>query len=125
MSEFSGKTAIVTGGARGMGREYVRLLADAGANVVIADVNSSVAQQTIEDLNAGNAVRFVHTDVGSIEVGQTRLLAIVEPTELRTSVTFSVRDANGVRRFCAEVGRLYPAKPDSKPKPAEITELVR
>ena len=67
MSEFSGKTAIVTGGAQGMGREYVRLLAEAGANVVIADVNTEVAQKTIEDLNAGASVRFVHTDVGSIE----------------------------------------------------------
>jgi len=78
MSEFSGRTAIVTGGAQGMGREYVRLLADAGANVVIADVNSGVAHQTIEDLNAGNEIRFIHTDVGSIEACDACAAATVE-----------------------------------------------
>jgi NAD(P)-dependent dehydrogenase (short-subunit alcohol dehydrogenase family) len=31
--DLQGKTAIVTGGAQGMGREYVRLLVEAGANV--------------------------------------------------------------------------------------------
>lgn len=39
MTKFRGKTAIVTGAAQGMGREDVRLLADAGANVVMADVD--------------------------------------------------------------------------------------
>jgi NAD(P)-dependent dehydrogenase (short-subunit alcohol dehydrogenase family) len=36
MREFEGKMAIVTGGAQGMGRQYVCLLAEAGANVVLA-----------------------------------------------------------------------------------------
>lgn len=67
MTEFKDKTAIVTGGAQGMGREYVRLLAEEGAFVVIADVNADVAAKTIADLDVGDRVRFVHTDVSSIE----------------------------------------------------------
>ncbi|MDO7842202.1 SDR family NAD(P)-dependent oxidoreductase [Sphingomonas immobilis] len=67
MSGFKGKVAIVTGGAQGMGREYVRLLAEAGASVVIADVNESVAAATIEEIGAGDRVVFQHTDVGSVE----------------------------------------------------------
>ena len=35
---LAGKTAIVTGGARGLGEAYVRVLAEAGAHVVIADL---------------------------------------------------------------------------------------
>ena len=89
MTEFSGKTAIVTGGAQGMGREYVRLLADGGANVVIADVNSAVAQQTIEDLNAGNAVRFVHTDVSSIDACDACAASAAAP-KATIPATFSV-----------------------------------
>ncbi|MDB5715839.1 MAG: glucose 1-dehydrogenase [Sphingomonadales bacterium] len=67
MKEFQGKVAIVTGGAQGMGREYVRLLAEAGASVVIADVNQAVAEATIAEIGAGDRVTFVATDVGSID----------------------------------------------------------
>ena len=66
MSEFKGKTAIVTGGAQGMGREYVRLLAEQGANVVIADVNDAVAQATITALDKPSQLLYVKTDVSSI-----------------------------------------------------------
>src|ERR1700676_3204298 len=66
MQEFKDKTAIVTGGAQGMGRQYVRLLAEAGANVVIADVNEAVAQATIAALGFGDRLLSVSTDVGSI-----------------------------------------------------------
>jgi NAD(P)-dependent dehydrogenase (short-subunit alcohol dehydrogenase family) len=38
MSRLSGKTAIVTGGAKGIGRHYSMALAEAGANVMIADI---------------------------------------------------------------------------------------
>jgi NAD(P)-dependent dehydrogenase (short-subunit alcohol dehydrogenase family) len=38
MSRLRGRTAIVTGGAKGIGRYYARALADAGARVVVADV---------------------------------------------------------------------------------------
>ncbi|MET0375586.1 MAG: SDR family oxidoreductase [Rhizorhabdus sp.] len=67
MGEFKGKTAIVTGGAQGMGREYVRLLAEAGANVVLADINEDVAQQSVRDIGAADQLLAVRTDVGSIE----------------------------------------------------------
>lgn len=63
--EFKGKTAIVTGGAQGMGRQYVRLLSEAGANVVIADVNADAAQETIRALGGSEHLLFTETDVGS------------------------------------------------------------
>jgi NAD(P)-dependent dehydrogenase (short-subunit alcohol dehydrogenase family) len=66
MDEFKNKVAIVTGGAQGMGRQYVRLLAEAGAHVVIADVNEAAARETVKALG-GDKIAFVKTDVGSIE----------------------------------------------------------
>jgi NAD(P)-dependent dehydrogenase (short-subunit alcohol dehydrogenase family) len=38
MSDFSGKTAVVTGAARGQGRAMAIMLAKASANVAICDV---------------------------------------------------------------------------------------
>ncbi|MES2258437.1 MAG: SDR family oxidoreductase [Pseudomonadota bacterium] len=67
MYDFKNKTAIVTGGAQGMGREYVRLLLQNGANVVIADVNEAVALATIAALDAPGRLLFAHTDVSSLD----------------------------------------------------------
>lgn len=66
MKEFENKVAVVTGGAQGMGRQYVRLLSEAGAKVVIADVNEAAAHETIKALG-GEGLLFVATDVGSRE----------------------------------------------------------
>ncbi|PQZ83746.1 MULTISPECIES: SDR family NAD(P)-dependent oxidoreductase [Pseudomonas] len=41
--DFTGKTAIVTGGARGLGLSYARALAQAGARVVISDIGADSA----------------------------------------------------------------------------------
>jgi NAD(P)-dependent dehydrogenase (short-subunit alcohol dehydrogenase family) len=46
---LTGKTAVVTGPAQGLGRETTRLLAEAGANVVIADLNPDAACATAAD----------------------------------------------------------------------------
>ena len=43
---FSGKTAVVTGGASGFGEGIARRLASEGARVVIADLNGEAAGST-------------------------------------------------------------------------------
>ena len=57
----SGSTAFVSGGSSGLGGACVRLLAEAGANVVIADVNQEAGEKAATQL--GPRVRFVKTDV--------------------------------------------------------------
>ncbi|HZP95514.1 MAG TPA: SDR family oxidoreductase [Candidatus Limnocylindria bacterium] len=47
---LEGNVAIVTGAAGGIGRAYARGLAEAGASVVIADLNAEGAEQVAADL---------------------------------------------------------------------------
>jgi 3-oxoacyl-[acyl-carrier protein] reductase len=55
--DLTGKNALITGGAAGIGRESAGLLAEAGARVVVADINMAGAQQTVENIGQGFAVR--------------------------------------------------------------------
>ena len=68
MSKFTGKVAIITGGAAGIGGATSRLLAAGGANVLIADVNMTEAQANAETIrSAGGAAETLYTDVGKHE----------------------------------------------------------
>ena len=53
---FNGKTAIVTGSGGGIVRVIARTLAQAGANVVIADLNEKAGTALAEELCAGRLV---------------------------------------------------------------------
>ena len=59
--ELSGKVAIVTGGASGIGRATVELFVSEGARVVIADVNEAWGEALAARL--GEAATFRRTDV--------------------------------------------------------------
>lgn len=58
--DFTGKTAIVTGGARGLGLSYARALAVAGARVVISDIGADSA-------GAGNDASVVETAAKALQ----------------------------------------------------------
>ena len=47
---LQGKNAVVTGGAGGMGRTTSMLLAEAGANVLVADMDETAAARTAADI---------------------------------------------------------------------------
>ena len=62
--DLTGKTAIVTGGSGLLGAEFSRTLAEAGANVVVADIAEDAAQKTASGLaDAGYAVASFGLDV--------------------------------------------------------------
>lgn len=66
--DLSGKSAIVTGGAMGIGAGIAYRLAEAGAAVLIADINEHVSQTTVADLTArGFKADFVVLDVSNKE----------------------------------------------------------
>ncbi len=62
--EFEGKTAIVTGGARGIGRGIALELAQRGSNVVIADMDEESARSVVAEIKAaGTQSYYCETDV--------------------------------------------------------------
>jgi NAD(P)-dependent dehydrogenase (short-subunit alcohol dehydrogenase family) len=52
------RTAIVTGGAGLLGKEFCRTLAQAGALVVVADLNATAAQQVADSLQREGFARL-------------------------------------------------------------------
>ncbi|RDI54096.1 SDR family NAD(P)-dependent oxidoreductase [Nocardia mexicana] len=60
------RTAIVTGGGAGIGREISRLLAETGYRVVVADIDEEAAQGTAEEITAaGGHAHAYRLDVAS------------------------------------------------------------
>jgi 3-oxoacyl-[acyl-carrier protein] reductase len=65
MARFTGKVAIVTGAAGGIGEAYARALASEGASVVVADLDAERGEKTAADI-IGDAA-FVPVDVADPE----------------------------------------------------------
>jgi len=89
---FEGKVAIVTGAARGVGREIVRAFADAGARVVAADREGDGLAET--SAPHGDAVSAIVADVSTTDGAQ----AIVD----RATKTF------GRLAICATKAQVAP-----------------
>jgi NAD(P)-dependent dehydrogenase (short-subunit alcohol dehydrogenase family) len=70
------KTAIVTGGANGIGRAVAARLAEAGASVAVVDIDRQAAAAAAEDLG-GNAMAL-KTDVSKAAEVEAMVRAVLE-----------------------------------------------
>ncbi|MBN9618538.1 MAG: glucose 1-dehydrogenase [Actinobacteria bacterium] len=95
MGRLDGKTAIITGAARGQGAAAARLFVAEGAHVVIGDVLDDVGAALAADL--GPAATYRHLDVSSEADWQT---VVDETVQEHGGVDVLVNNA-GILRFAA------------------------
>lgn len=76
---FSGKTAVITGGAIGFGRAFARALIGEEASIAILDIDSTMAERTAADLSAqGARVIAVPCDVADEQQVDTAVGVVIE-----------------------------------------------
>ncbi len=79
MFELTGKTAVVTGGARGIGKAISTTLAKQGASVAVADLNPREAADTVSVIkSAGGNAMAVETDVTDLESVKAAVKKVTE-----------------------------------------------
>ena len=66
MARLSGKSAVVTGGASGIGKAIAQLFLEEGAKVAIADINGPLLDKTAKELAVHGSVSAVVADVRSM-----------------------------------------------------------
>jgi NAD(P)-dependent dehydrogenase (short-subunit alcohol dehydrogenase family) len=74
--EISGKVAVVTGGASGLGAATAKMIVEEGGHVVIVDLNDQAGHALAKDMGA--KARFVHADVSNPVEAQAAVEAAVE-----------------------------------------------
>ena len=98
--DVEGAVALVTGGAGGLGASTVRRLADAGARVLVLDLDGSKGRALAEDL--GGRARFVETDVTDEESVSHALDAADGLGQLRIAVICHGGFGGGGRTLAAD-----------------------
>jgi NAD(P)-dependent dehydrogenase (short-subunit alcohol dehydrogenase family) len=96
--DLRGRTAIVTGGARGLGRQHAFALAEAGANVAICDLLEAEGERTRGELEAlGARALFGRVDV-AVAADVDRFVAHVDAElgPIRILVNNAARPSEGV-----------------------------
>ena len=78
--DLSGKTAVITGSARGIGRAIAEKLAEAGANIIISDIMAEVGEVTAKEIADKYSVKtaFVEANVTKEEDNEKLVATAVE-----------------------------------------------
>ena len=92
MDSLAGKTAVVTGGASGMGRAFAERLARAGMNIVIGDVEVPPLETAVEELR-------VH---GTQVIGER--CDVSDPASMRALATKAFDTFGTVNVVCLNAG---------------------
>jgi 3alpha(or 20beta)-hydroxysteroid dehydrogenase len=86
--DLTGRKALVTGAAQGLGEGMARALAAAGASVVVADLQDDLGPKVAESLGEGHG--FVHLDVAD-DAGWAA--AVAQATDLLGGLDILVNNA--------------------------------
>lgn len=107
---LAGASALVTGGASGLGAATVEALCAAGASVVVADVNGAVGSALVQRLSGKAA--FVHADV-------------TDETQVRSAVAAAGAKPGGLRVLVNCAGIAIAEKTLGKDGPHALDRFER
>jgi 3-oxoacyl-[acyl-carrier protein] reductase len=113
-----GRSVLVTGGTKGIGKGIAAGFANAGANVVITGRDAEAGQNAARELTAGAAaaspgggtITFVGGDVS-------------DQASCAAAVAATVAAHGGLDVVCANAG-IFPASPLAEMTPAELDEVL-
>jgi NAD(P)-dependent dehydrogenase (short-subunit alcohol dehydrogenase family) len=108
--EISGKVAVVTGGASGLGAATARMIVEEGGHVVVVDLNEDAGQALAEDL--GSHARFVRADVA-------------EPGEAQAAVESAVDAFGGLHISIQCAGIVDAQRVIGKTGPADLARFAK
>lgn len=92
--DLTGRTAIVTGGGQGIGKEICLALAQAGANIVVVELNPDTADRTAREVEAlGRKSLAIQTDVRRQEQIETMVRQTIG---VFGSIDILVNNAGGI-----------------------------
>jgi len=92
-----GRRAVVTGGARGLGRAIAARLAEAGADVLLADLEESLATQAATELSAAHGTRVIATEVD-----------VTDASSVDHAAQYAARELGGLEIWVNNAG-VFPA----------------
>ncbi|MFI5047996.1 MAG: SDR family NAD(P)-dependent oxidoreductase [Acidimicrobiia bacterium] len=96
---LAGRSAVVTGGARGFGRGIARRLAEAGASVLIGDLDEVGASAAAEELAARYGATVLSTQ-----------LDVADSASITATADAAVAELGGIDIWVNNAG-IFPSKP--------------
>ena len=100
--DLSGKRALITGAAAGIGRACTVALAEAGSTIVAVDVNEQGIQETIDAIGSGLAVRCDLSRPDDVESMRDRVLAEVGGIDILVNCAGIISYKKGIGAFPVE-----------------------
>ena len=81
MARLEGKTALISGGASGIGKSIAQLFLEEGARVVISDINADPLEHAVQELAEYGQISGVVGDVRSMDDAATMVATTIERLE--------------------------------------------
>jgi len=113
-----GRSVLVTGGTKGIGKGIAAGFANAGAQVVVTGRNAASGEQAAEQLTAAAATKLPAGGKVSYVCGD-----VSDHASCQAVVTATVGKHGGLDVVCCNAG-IFPASPLDEMTPAELDEVL-